>query len=64
MSKVVKSIEDAVEQLDREDLAVFRQWFTSFDTAEWDAQIERDISAGKLDKLVEEGIAEYDRLIS
>jgi hypothetical protein len=59
MNQSVASLERAVEQLGREDLAAFREWFLSFEEAEWDAQIERDISAGKLDKLAEEGIAEY-----
>jgi hypothetical protein len=59
MSDAVKSIENAVEQLGRNDLAVFREWFSTFDAAEWDAQIERDICAGKLDSLAEEGIREF-----
>lgn len=59
MSTVVESIEHAVEQLGRSDLAVFREWFRSFEAAEWDSQIERDISAGKLDALADEGIREF-----
>jgi hypothetical protein len=48
-----------VQQLGRDDLAVFREWFSAFEAAEWDAQIERDITAGKLDKLASEGIEEF-----
>jgi len=59
MNETVASIENAVEQLGRDDLAVLREWFSSFEAAEWDAQIERDISAGKLDKLAAEGIEEF-----
>ena len=59
MNQSVASLERAVEQLGREDLAAFREWFLSFESAEWDSQIDRDISAGKLDTLAEEGIAEY-----
>jgi hypothetical protein len=59
MSTAVKSLENAVEQLGRNDLAEFRDWFQSFVAAEWDAQIERDIHAGKLDQLAEEGIQEF-----
>jgi hypothetical protein len=55
VNETVASLENAVEQLGRDDLAVFREWFSSFEAAEWDAQIERDISAGKLDKLAAEG---------
>lgn len=59
MSYAVKFIANAVKQLGRNDLEVFRKWFSTFDTAEWDAQIERDICAGKLDSLAEEGIREF-----
>jgi len=59
MNSAVEAIEDAVEQLGRNDLAVFRDWFNSFEAAEWDAQIERDICAGKLDAMAEEGIREF-----
>ncbi len=59
MNQTVASLEKAVEQLGREDLAAFREWFLAYEAAEWDAQIERDISAGKLDKLATEGIEEF-----
>ncbi|MBJ7285714.1 MAG: hypothetical protein JHD00_11475 [Akkermansiaceae bacterium] len=59
MSDAVKFIANAVKQLGRNDLEVFRKWFSTFDTAEWDAQIERNICAGKLDSLAEEGIREF-----
>ena len=55
----VASIEHAVEQLGREYLAVFREWFSTYDAAEWNAQIESDICAGKLDALAEEGIKDF-----
>lgn len=47
MSDAVKFIENAVEQLalrqlGRNDLAVFREWLSTFDAAKWDAQIEVD----------------------
>jgi hypothetical protein len=58
MSKV-ESIEHAVEQLGRDDLATFREWFQSFDSAQWDAQIESDVAAGKLDAMADEAIAEF-----
>ena len=56
MNQAVASLEKAVEQLGRDDLAIFRERFSSFEAAEWDAQIERDISAGKLGQLAAEGI--------
>ena len=43
-----------------EELAKFRRWFAQFDEAAWDAQIEADTAAGKLDALATEARAEYD----
>jgi hypothetical protein len=57
----VEAIENAVEQLPEEELARFRRWFAEFDAAAWDAQIEADAAAGKLDALAEEALAEYRR---
>jgi hypothetical protein len=42
MSDAGKFIENAVEQLGRNDLEVFRECFSTFDAAERDAQIEVD----------------------
>jgi hypothetical protein len=50
----VEQIEDAVRRLSAEDRAAFRSWYADFDGEEWDRQLEADVSAGKLDWLVEE----------
>ena len=55
----VKSIEIAVESLPPVELAEFRRWFVEFDGSAWDAQIERDVTAGKLDLLAAEALADY-----
>ena len=55
----VESIEQAVGQLSPVELAEFRQWFMQFDADAWDAQIEADAAAGKLDALAEKALAEY-----
>jgi hypothetical protein len=55
----VEAIEQAVEQLSPTELAKFRRWFAQFDAEAWDAQIEADAAAGKLDALAEEALAEY-----
>jgi hypothetical protein len=49
----IEDIEKAVEQLSSEELAKFRAWFEEFDTRVFDARIERDAKAGKLDKLAD-----------
>ncbi|WP_167351892.1 hypothetical protein [Bradyrhizobium tropiciagri] len=52
-----EDIEKAVEQLPPRELARFRAWFETFDAERFDAAIERDAKAGKLDALAD------DRLI-
>lgn len=49
-----REIEEAVKKLLNEALTRFREWFAAFDTNAWDAQIEADAAAGKLDQLAEE----------
>ena len=52
----IQALEQAVQQLPPQELAEFRRWFTQFDEAAWDAQIEADAAAGKLDALAAEEI--------
>lgn len=54
-----EDLEKAVEQLTPSELARFRAWFETFDAAQFDAAIECDVRAGKLDKLAEEALAEH-----
>ena len=55
----VESLEQAISKLPPADLAAFRRWFAEFDAAVWDAQIEADAAAGKLDALAAEALDEY-----
>ena len=55
----IQAIEQAIQQLPAQELAELRRWFTKFDEAVWDAQIEADAAAGKLDALAAEAVAEY-----
>ena len=54
-----EDIEKAVEQLPQRDLARFRAWFEAFDAVQFDAAIERDIHAGKLDAHADEALAAH-----
>jgi hypothetical protein len=47
----LETAEKIVAQLSPAELARFRQWFAEFDGDVWDAQIEADAAAGKLDAL-------------
>lgn len=55
----IKEIEEAIEKLPPEGLAQFRAWFSEFDAALWDRQLEVDVAAGKLDGLADAALAEY-----
>ena len=50
----LQEIERAIRELSEEELAAFRVWFAEFDAEIWDRQIEKDVAAGRLDRLVEE----------
>ena len=54
-----EDIERAVEQLPPRELARFRAWFEAFDADRFDAAIERDAIAGRLDAFAEEALAAY-----
>jgi len=54
-----EEIEDQIQKLSREEFAELRDWFLEQDWKAWDAQIEADAKAGKLDRLVSEAEAEY-----
>jgi hypothetical protein len=55
----VETITTAIAQLPPEQIAQIRDWLNERAEAEWDAQIERDVQAGKLDALVERALAEH-----
>jgi len=47
----IPEIEQAVSNLPKEELSQFTKWFEDFLADEWDRQIERDVAAGKFDKI-------------
>jgi hypothetical protein len=56
----VEAIEKEIEKLSPKELAELRLWFAAFDGDAWDAQIEADAAAGKLDALAAKALAEYE----
>ena len=58
MSKL-EDIERAVKQLSTEEMAKFRQWFEELQADLFDAKIEADMTAGKLDAHFERALADY-----
>lgn len=57
--KTVDEVEKAVRQLSSGELGEFRRWFVSFDAAMWDAQLEADVTAGRLDALADEALSDF-----
>jgi len=57
----IEDIEKAVAQLRSDELDKFRAWFEEFDATRFDAKIERDVKAGRLDPLAEKAIAEFQK---
>lgn len=49
-------IEQAIRQLDPDELARLRQLFADLDAEAWDRQIEEDVAAGRLDALADEAL--------
>ena len=60
----ITELEQAVTQLSDEELARFRAWFDEYYADLWDKQIEEDVKAGRLNKLIAEVDAEYDAGLS
>jgi hypothetical protein len=52
----VAEISGAVRRLPKRELARFRKWFAEYDAAVWDEQLERDVAAGRLEKLADEAL--------
>jgi hypothetical protein len=63
MSKTMMQVEEiksAITLLSRSELVDFGEWFRRFEAQAWDAQMEEDIKAGKLDRLAEEALADFE----
>jgi hypothetical protein len=57
----IEDLEKAVSKLPPDQFARFRDWFDAFDAARFDRKIERDAKAGKLDRLAEQALADFDK---
>jgi hypothetical protein len=55
----LEELEQRIKSLPPDELARFRAWFLEFDHQVWDRQIEADAKGGKLDRLVNESMADY-----
>ena len=55
----VEEIKSAISHLPHTELTRLRTWFEDFEAKEWDQQFEEDVQDGKLDKLAEQAINEF-----
>lgn len=55
----VEEIESVVSRLSSAELARFSQWFEEFLADQWDAQIEKDLVAGRLDAAIKRADDHY-----
>lgn len=55
----IEKIESAIEELSREELGRFREWFADFEARAWDRETEEDAVAGRLDDLAEEALRDH-----
>lgn len=55
-----EAIKTAITQLPLAELMDFGVWYKQFEAQVWDKQIEEDIKAGKLDRLAEEALADFE----
>mgnify|MGYP001608105055 FL=1 len=57
----VKELEKAGSILPPEELAEFRTWFEEFDAVFWDKQFEEDVKSGRLDRVAERAVKDYEK---
>lgn len=57
--RTVHEIEAAIARLSSIELSQLREWFIDLDASQWDAEIERDALAGRLDAIAGEAIANF-----
>ena len=55
----IEHIEQQIRELTAGEFSELRDWVLDQDWKSWDSQIESDVRAGKLDKLVGEAKADY-----
>ena len=56
----VELLEQHIAELDDASFSKLRDWFMEFDQARWDKKLEADSHSGKLDFLINAGLAEHE----
>jgi len=48
-----------IKKLPKKDLKILLEWIEEFEQKLWDQEFERDVRLGKLDKLAEQAIKDF-----
>ena len=56
----VDAIKSAIASLPRSEVIKLGEWFRQFEAQVWDAQLQGDIKAGKLDRVAKEALADFE----
>jgi hypothetical protein len=56
----IEDLEREIRALSVAELTQFREWFAEFDGAAWDREFEADVASGRLDRVAERAIEDYD----
>lgn len=56
----IEEIKSAIHLLSRKDLERFRAWFYEYEADVWDAELEEDVQAGKLDALAKQATRDFE----
>jgi hypothetical protein len=56
----LEAIEEEIRKLSPREMAELRDWMAEQDWNEWDAQIERDVAAGRLDDFFAKAVADHE----
>jgi hypothetical protein len=57
----IETLEKELAKLSPQELPNLRPWFDDFDAELWDQELERDVAAGKLDRLADAAVAAHKR---
>jgi hypothetical protein len=55
----VESLQQQIQELSAEERAELRDWFLELDWKLWDAQLEQDVRAGRLDALANVALRDH-----
>ena len=56
----LERLERQFQELSREELTEFREWFTKFDADAWDQEFEGDAGRGKHDAMAEAALRDHN----